>query len=825
MRGISTLTRVNNRSMQVSYILGNYSLFQSRSFSTQPDLNGARPENEDKREWYQKAQGKWREFRTKSVLEQATTVLSGLGIILTPVGIYDQYEKYNKSLAEKKEQEIQERLNVKKTVNNVFSTLSIVQRHALDVLEEKLKDKPQKHKGKQDEKIAVVEVIGSTGTGKTQLLQDYAIKYAKEPQGVKTVYLIRAAKNLLELDYRELARQLSTDGEDFSKQPINDVIKYVNEGLCRRPGWVLMFDNVEKYTDIKAYLPQGTNMEGSVIISSRQRICDSIDVGNVGTISLENGFINTNKNPEAVKALKEFSGRIDSDKLDILTKELGNLPLAIKISGHYLKMNPSVQIKNYFEKVQGKKEKLRKQNPNLSEHNLIYTAVFQLSLEILQKKSNNKETLDILKKITFFAPDNVIPLSILGDNSDIKFSDNKSAQSESFKELYGYGYIDYQDIYADSGTSQEGIIVHSSINKLLYENIVVEEDSKKALISIEQSKLHIHAELALKSILGELSLNNTTVSYFQKNKLLIPHVEKILSNIVAHEVISNSLVTTVMRCEYLIANCYLQANMYTEAYDHLNNARNRCDKLLKVNSTNMIAEYNSIFIENLAKIDSRLPSVLTNIMHYYGKAYYNKIGDNNRVNKLVRDEVSGYYLKKSLELRKAIDENKETIRLSDIDNAQGHAAINFERIIANNEIETGQLNAAKERLERIKDAWNPLNSMIIRRILAEKVYLQLRDFDKALTCANEAINIMEEEMIKGNEFKNSGIYYNVRAKLLADPNNSVNNLNKSMADYKMAEKCREKLQQKTAKEGIEWVKKETHRREVIEQTSSFKFPM
>lgn len=176
---------------------------------------------------------------------------------------------------------------------------------------------------------------GLGGIGKTQL----ALHYAHSAQTNQTPYKLIAwfpSENLalLQQKYTEFARALGYAEPEAS---IKDVITYVHNWLSENPGWLLIYDNVGSYEEIKSFLPP---KGGHILATSRQRTWpNTFKVLDIDVMSEQ----------EAVSLLKsQLKNRIKTESIDSgesdedikqIVKLLGYLPLAIAQAGAIMQQN------------------------------------------------------------------------------------------------------------------------------------------------------------------------------------------------------------------------------------------------------------------------------------------------------------------------------------------------------------------------------------------------------------------------------------------------------------------------------------------------------
>ena len=115
-----------------------------------------------------------------------------------------------------------------------------------------------------------------------------------------------------------------------------EVISRIKQCLKDQPGWILVYDNVEKYENIKALLPQSG---GHIIITSRHSkwpIGTTID-------------IDVMEEEEAVALVKKTTNtKEDEAIIKELVKKLGYLPLAISQACAYITASENMSVAKYL---------------------------------------------------------------------------------------------------------------------------------------------------------------------------------------------------------------------------------------------------------------------------------------------------------------------------------------------------------------------------------------------------------------------------------------------------------------------------------------------
>lgn len=233
----------------------------------------------------------------------------------------------------------------KPSISSIRSDLFIPVGSVLLLRSEEIRQIEEKFKG---DGIQVVGLIGPGGAGKTTMARQYA-----RQQDANVIWELNAETNeSLKYSFESLARALVNTEEDKkilrSLQGIRDLsekeeqlIQFVKERLKSHSNWILIFDNMEKFTDIQKYFPQDPLAwgEGKVILTTRN--------SNIHNSTYLNGAIHIKELNDEQKFVlftkimaPEVSSTLSAPHIEDVKRFLQKLPpypLDIVVAAYYLK--------------------------------------------------------------------------------------------------------------------------------------------------------------------------------------------------------------------------------------------------------------------------------------------------------------------------------------------------------------------------------------------------------------------------------------------------------------------------------------------------------
>lgn len=178
--------------------------------------------------------------------------------------------------------------------------------------------------------VLVQVIAGLGGVGKTQLALHYVVE---SHDRYRAVWWIRAdSSDRLKLDYSALAEHLEVPSSADTAQKV----WFVRSWLQHNAGWLLVFDDANRYEDIEPFLPE--HGSGHVVVTSRQTdwpMCVAVE-------------LNEFSEEEAVQFLESRTELPRSEWMEKLVARLGALPLALSQAGAFLKQE-GISIRQYLD--------------------------------------------------------------------------------------------------------------------------------------------------------------------------------------------------------------------------------------------------------------------------------------------------------------------------------------------------------------------------------------------------------------------------------------------------------------------------------------------
>ncbi|KAI0441000.1 hypothetical protein F4803DRAFT_524980 [Xylaria telfairii] len=115
------------------------------------------------------------------------------------------------------------------------------------------------------DELAVYVICGVGGMGKTEIAREYAHRNKGTTDAI--LWVGSESQESLRTAFTRIAIELCLPGADFKADPAHNLALVHHWFRVTTHNWLLILDNVEKYSDVEKYLP--TESRGSVIVTTR----------------------------------------------------------------------------------------------------------------------------------------------------------------------------------------------------------------------------------------------------------------------------------------------------------------------------------------------------------------------------------------------------------------------------------------------------------------------------------------------------------------------------------------------------------------------------
>ncbi len=236
-------------------------------------------------------------------------------------------------------------------------------------------------------------IHGLSGTGKTQVLVEYAYRFSTK---YDLVWWIKSeSPETILFNYLDLAEKLGLDIYDIEEPKKR--IEFIRRWLETNGNWLLIFDNAKRPEDLAGFIPRSAT--GDVLISSIYPhwggLCKDTQIP---AFSRE----------ESLEYIYKRTKQDCIGEANVLAESLGDLPLALAQACAHIEAK-GLQISDYNRQYR-KYQTILLDRSIPQDYPLSLVKTLEISYQEIESQS--KVAIDLLSLFCFFAP-NDIPLCLL----------------------------------------------------------------------------------------------------------------------------------------------------------------------------------------------------------------------------------------------------------------------------------------------------------------------------------------------------------------------------------------------------------------------------
>ena len=487
--------------------------------------------------------------------------------------------------------------------------------------------------------INTVALVGVGGSGKSTI----AKKYAKE-SGASIIWQINAESRVsLVSSMKQIAYAIASkekEREELDKiLAIKDIsererglLLFLREEAKSYPGWLIIYDDVKSFSDIKEFYPHDSSIwgEGSVVITtSNNNIVhnDSILSENVITV----GSLNKKEKKDLFTSVLGGDGKKYDIDYDKCLDGIPSFPLDVSIAAHYIK-ETNIRCQQYSQYSSSNNQVFRKAQRNIlhdvGEYSKTRYDIITLPIQHMVEKSSDFR--DLLIMISALSPRD-IPKKLLASYKGDIIVDNFIYELKKFSLIT-------KEPHKTNGLGQV-FSIHSSTQDVVFAYFV------NSLQFAENSEQLHNIAMFLENYLSDVLDKHD----FLKIQTMVPHIEKFLRKADLFDS------QDIARLSKKLGICYFYLGRYERAKEIFQSTLkmyDQSDNNTQINRAKVLARLGSVYrnIADFEKAKEYLEKALEAYKKYYGinhvetawisttlGSVYRNIGDYPKAKKLLKN--------------------------------------------------------------------------------------------------------------------------------------------------------------------------------------------
>ena len=267
-------------------------------------------------------------------------------------------------------------------------------------------------------------IIGLGGIGKTQIALEYVYRAG---DAYDAVFWVRAeSQEMLLAEYTALARHLRVIARDET-DPLT-IVRAVQRWLSDRRRWLLIFDNVEDFPALRAFLPAAPH--GHILLTTRAQDIGALAIAlDIEKMPAEEGALLLLRRASLIapNALLESASTATIALAMHIASVMDGLPLALVQAGAYLRAT-GCDMTTYLERYHTRRAELLRQPDELNaDYPASVATTWSLSFEKVAQQS--PAAADLLRFCAFFDAE-AIPEELILRHTNVTGSVLQSAKDE-----------------------------------------------------------------------------------------------------------------------------------------------------------------------------------------------------------------------------------------------------------------------------------------------------------------------------------------------------------------------------------------------------------